>query len=96
MDLVIHLFYFVVCCVLIAITWLVYLFFNNLIDKMQRGMFQSFLGTAAVVVLFALVSGIVYQFALSFFVGLILAMLFLFLFYAGKKAVADLSSSQAQ
>lgn len=96
MDLLMHLFYFVGCCVFIAIAWLVYLFFNNLIDRMERNALQGFVGTATTVVLFAVISGIIYLFALSFFVGLLFVMFIAFLVYAGKKAFTNLSSTQAQ
>ena len=93
METLTDLFYFLVCSALIGVAWLVFLFFNNLIDKMQRGIFQGFLGTVNTVTLLAAIGAVVSYFALSFFAGILFVMIVVFLFYAGKKAMAGLSST---
>ena len=90
MELLTDLFYFLVCSALIVVAWFVFLFFNNLIDKMQRSIIQGFLGTLNTIVLIAAIGIIVSLFALSFFTGILLAMIVLFLIYAGKKAMSGL------
>ena len=90
MELLTDLFYFLVCSALIVVVWFVFLFFNNLIDKMQRSIVQGFLGTLNTVVLIAAVGIITSLFALSFFTGILLAMIVVFLIYSGKKAMSGL------
>lgn len=90
MESLTHLFYFLVCSVLIVIAWSVFLFFNNLIDKMERGILQGFLGTLNTVVLMAIVGISISFFALSFFAVILLAMIVIFLIYTGKKAISGL------
>ena len=94
MDLLTELFYFLVCSVLIVITWFVFLFFNNMIDKIQRHFIQGILGTLNTVVLLAAVGIIISFFALSFFTGALLAMIVIFLVYSGKKAISGLATAK--
>ena len=93
MELLGHLFYFALCSALIVIVWLVFLFFNNLIDHIQNSVIQGFCGSVNTVVLLALVGIIVYQYALSFFAGVLLAMILIFLIYAAKKALAGATAT---
>ena len=95
MDFLMHLFYFLVCSALIVVMWFVFLFFNNLIDKMQRDLAQGLLGTLNTVVLLAVVGIVVSYFALSFFTGALLAMIAIFLIYSVKKAMSGLSTAKS-
>ena len=87
MELLGHLFYFVLCSALIIIAWMVFLFFNNLIDQIQSSVIQGFWGSVNTVVLLAAIGIIVYYYAFSFFSGVLLIMILAFLIYAIKKAV---------
>ena len=95
MELLTHLFYFAICCALIVVAWMVFLFFNNLIDKLNNGLVQGFLGTVNTVSLLALVGLIVYFFALSFFTGVLFVMIVAFLIYAVKKAMSDFAAAKS-
>lgn len=95
MELLTHLFYFLVCSALLIVAWFVFLFFNNLIDTMQKGMLQGILGTVNTVVLLSAVGVVIYLFALSFFVGVLLAMIIIFLIYASKRVLADFVSAKS-
>ena len=95
MDLLMQLFYFLVCSALIVIMWFVFLFFNNMIDKMQRDFVQGILGILNTVVLLATVGIIISFFALSFFTGVLLAMIAIFLIYSGKKAISGLATKKS-
>ncbi len=95
MDFLMQLFYFLVCSVLIVIMWFVFLFFNNLIDEMPRNFVQGLLGTVNTVVLLAAVGVIVSLYALSFFTGVLVAMIAIFLIYSLKKAMSGLSTAKS-
>ena len=95
MELLTHLFYFLICSALIMVAWFVFLFFNNLIDKLNKGIVQGFLGTVNTVSLLAAVGIIVYFFALSFFTGAIFFMILIFLIYAVKKAMTDFAAAKS-
>ena len=95
MDFLMQLFYFVVCSALIVIMWFVFLFFNNLIDEMPRNFVQGLLGTVNTVVLLAAVGVIVSLYALSFFTGVLIAMIAAFIIYSLKKAMSGLSTAKS-
>ncbi len=95
MDFLMHLFYFLVCSVLIIIMWFVFLFFNNLIDKMQRNFVQGLLGTINTVILLAAIGGVISLYALSFFTGALLVMIAIFLIYSVKKAISGLATAKS-
>ena len=94
MELLTHLFYFLLCSALIVIAWFVFLFFNNLIDKMPRGIIQGFCGTLNTVVLLAIVGIFASLFALSLFAGIMFVMIAIFLIYSVKKAIPGLASAK--
>ena len=95
MDFLMQLFYFVVCSALIVVMWFIFLFFNNLIDEMQRDFVQGLLGTVNTVVLLAAVGVIVSLYALSFFTGALIVMIAAFLIYSLKKAISGLSTAKS-
>ncbi len=95
MDFLMQLFYFLVCSALIVIMWFIFLFFNNLIDEMPRNFVQGLLGTVNTVVLLAAVGVIVSLYALSFFTGVLVAMIAAFLIYSLKKAMSGLSTAKS-
>ena len=95
MDFLMQLFYFLVCSALIVIMWFVFLFFNNLINEMPRNFVQGLLGTVNTVVLLAAVGVIVSLYALSFFTGVLLVMIAIFIIYSLKKAMSGLSTAKS-
>ena len=95
MDFLMDLFYFLVCSALIVIMGLVFLFFNNAIDKMPRNFVQGLLGTINTVVLLAAVGIVVSLYALSFFTGVLLLMIAIFIIYSLKKAMSGLSTAKS-
>ena len=85
MELLQHLFYFAICSVLLAAVWLIFLFFNNKIDYIQNSLIQGLCGTVNTVVLIAMIGLVVYYYALSFFAGILLTMILIFLVYTANK-----------
>ena len=95
MGLLAHLLDFLICSVLIIVVWFIFLFFNNLIDNIQRNLIQGLLGTVNTVTLMAALGVIIYYYALGFFTGALLTMILIFLIYSGKKALGDLKSARS-
>ena len=95
MELLTHLLHFLICSALIVVAWFVFLFFNDLIDGIQRGMVQGFLGSVNTVVLLAVAGIIIYYFALGFFTGILTVMILSFLIYSVKKALADFTTAKS-
>ena len=94
MDFLMQIFYFLLCSALIAVAGLIFLFFNNLIDKMPRNFVQGLLGTTNTIVLLVAVGVVVSLYALSFFTGLLFIMIVAFLVYSVKKAMSGLAAAK--
>ena len=71
---------------MVVVAWIVYLYFNNLLDKkMHSGLLMDTLGTVLNLALLAVVGVIVNAFALSFSAGLLVAGIGIGVYFALKK-----------
>ena len=71
MEAFANILYFLVASVLIIAAWVIYLFFNNLLDKMQSGWLQEVLGVILGFILVASMVTILYFHAVSFSMGIV-------------------------
>ena len=71
MEAFTNILYFLVASVLIIAAWVIYLFFNNLLDKMQSGWLQEVLGVILGFILVASMVTILYFHAVSFSMGIV-------------------------
>ena len=82
-----NILYFLLATVLFAIVWMIYLFLNNMVDKMQSGLLQEAAGIALSFALLSSIMLILYYHAVSFSMGLIAIAIIGSIVYAIRSAI---------